>query len=256
MYGEAMGQLRTGNGSPGTPGHFIGRGLACNFCRLPRGMYAIFFSKQIRTQTQPDIFMWGAVGLGLSVDGNACYVGVECACLFRQLQDLRKEQFKGNDWIPTHVHRWHQGEAMVMAIRNGWRGCFSEYRLWVALYHHTAMDACSHSATKPLVRSWYCDALLEEVGAVLGSRLVPILELMQSAKFVGAPDLFFWHPSGACRFSEVKSSTDLLRPEQNIILQKLVRIPNIECNVCVTASLRDAPKCRPSEMHDSDSDTP
>ena len=136
---------------------------------------------------------------------------------------------------------------------HGWRGCFAEYRLWVAL-HHRLQRPCRHSATKPLARSWYCTALLDEVATTLGSRLDPILDLMQSLKFSGAPDLFLWHPSGPCLFVEVKSSTDTLRPEQNLVLQKLVKFPDIRCMVAVTATLTNAQRNKPWQVY-SDSDT-
>ena len=81
--------------------------------------------------------------------------------------------------------------------------------------------------------------------------MLELLAIVAACDYAGAPDLVLF-TAGAVEMTEVKSSSDSLRPEQARCLRRLERVAPVA--VCCLGEVRQMEKrCRPSAA-DTDSD--
>lgn len=158
--------------------------------------------------------VFGSLGLSLAHDPrNGFTLSVEGASLLHLLVGKGGGRTVPASWATL---AWHDGNCLC-AAHGDWRGVVAEYRLWVSLFHYLApcnVPRPSVEAHLGMIRGWYPREVLRELVTCVGeTRVLELLAIVASCDYAGAPDLMLF-TVGAVEMTEVKSSSDSLRPEQ------------------------------------------
>lgn len=214
------------------------------------------FSTDNETYTcEDDVFMAGDLGLGFALDDKRKpVISIEAAVL---LQLVRTHTSQGEQ-TPLKLHTLQDNWCANMCFfvscsETGWRGCFSEHRLWMAL---TPIANRTRSYPAPVVRGWFSPSILEDIVDCIGKDVVgSILNILEKLGHDGLPDLVLYRRFPPMLwFVEVKSERDNLTNAQIAMMNRLSTVPGVCCQVCVPPSGRNRIQRLLNTATDSDSD--
>ena len=180
----------------------------------------------------------GDLGLGFALDeARLPIISVETVALMQLTETAGSPEFTPC-WLSHLASTWTSGQCLFMHNgATGWRGCVSEHRLWSAyLLRHG--EAIKTPYSKPTVRAWVPDAVLDDLIECVGAATVDrVATTISELGFDGAPDLVLWT---RCQLwlVEVKSASDRLRDTQSQMLKELSRLDHVTCSVCCPEAAR------------------
>ena len=181
----------------------------------------------------------GDVGLGFALDENRTpVVSVETAALL-QLVQTKGGAEKTPKWVDEMRDTWASGQCLtIFHEQTGWRGAFSEHRLWSSILVREQTVVKTPYPT-PTVRGWFPKPIIDDLVACVGAVTIDhVASIIADLGFDGAPDLVLWR-SGILMVVEVKSATDRLRDTQVEMLKTLSRVDGVRCQViCPAGALK------------------
>ena len=215
--------------------------ILATYLPLASGIFAKQHRGELRSEDRGacTITCIGSLGLNLALDeSRRAVVSVEATCLFHVLQTAHGAPEAKPEWLVRLEATWIGGQCLFMFnAANGWRGCFTEHRLWSSLLlSENARVKTQYPA--PTVRGWFPTPILEDLKICVGHETVAqVAAAVAGMGYDGAPDLVLYR-DGELRFVEVKSGTDRLCASQVEMLSRLSRIEGVHCAVCCPRAAR------------------
>lgn len=179
----------------------------------------------------------GDLGLSFALDeARQPVVSVEAIALHQLLVSAATSIAEAPAWMSALEATWTSGQCLTI-LHSEWRGCVSEHRLWSAyLLRHG--EAIKTPYSKPTVRAWVPDAVLDDLIECVGAATVDrVATTISDLGFDGAPDLVLW-TSHRLWLVEVKSASDRLRDTQSQMLKELSRLDHVTCSICCPEAAR------------------
>ena len=208
--------------------------IVATYLPLSSRVFATQYCGETEAVSSPMVAV-GDLGLGFALDDDRLpVVSVEAVALM-QLVQTEGHGESIPDWLTRLTTTWTSGQCLLLFHpETGWRGAFSEHRLWSCLLLRDR-KAIKTPYCKAVVRGWFPDAALEDLTARVGEETVDrVATTVQECGFDGVPDLVLWN-QGILWVVEVKSGSDKLSDTQVTMLTRLARIEGVRCQVCCAA---------------------
>lgn len=230
-----------------------------SYIHLSSQTFRRFIGKQDNTDEDiisDNIIPIGDVGLNFVLDDSKKLgISIEAHALL-QLVNTEGKQTVTPNWLFRLRKEWVHGMSLfVFNSQTGWRGCFAEYKLWVAILMSENVKVKTPYST-PVIRSWFSLHVINDLYECLGKEhIMNIAETISHLGFDGAPDLLLYKKNPPLLwFVEVKSATDCLRSNQLNMMQHLSKHENTTCQICCPSSALK--RFATVSLYEEDSDTP
>ena len=166
-------------------------------------------------------------------------VSVEAAALFQFVSSTVGAAAAVPPSLTHLASTWASGQCLfVFDAANGWRGAFSEHRMWSSVLLRKERSIKTPYPA-PTVRGWFPAAILDDLVHCVGAAAVErVAATVAACGFDGAPDLVLWNANGALTLVEVKTGSDRLHDAQARMLAQLSRLEGVSCHVCCPAAAR------------------